>query len=104
MCCWESIVNQIIQKIIKEMHQTAEPEQREWARENILDAVIDEAEETVTLQVASEVVKAEIMVGEISRPLQLALLTAYPDYFLSVEVKQPLNLAALATEKQSTTA
>ena len=50
MCCYESIVNQIIQKIIKEMHQTAAPAEREWARENILDAVIEEAEKVVTLQ------------------------------------------------------
>lgn len=97
MCCYESIVNQIIQKIIKEMHQTAEAEQRQWARENILDAAIDESEKTVTLQVASEPIEAEIVMGEISRPLQLALQIAYPDYWLDVEVKEPLDLELLSS-------
>jgi hypothetical protein len=99
MCCYESIVNAVIQKIIKEMHQTAEPAERQWARENILDAVIDDDNKVVTLAVTSEVVKAELSIGQISAPFQLALESAYPDYWLAIEVKEPLNLTAFALDK-----
>ena len=78
MCCWEQIVNQTIQKIIKEMHQTAEPAQREWARENILDAEVFEDVKTVSLQVTTEEVKQEIWNGEMPPAIIRAAILAYP--------------------------
>lgn len=101
MCCYESIVNQIIQKIIKEMHQTAAPAEREWARENLLDAVVEESEKMVTLQVANTEVRTEIEIGKRSRPIYTAFRRAYPSYQLAFAIKQPLSLATLAIELQS---
>jgi hypothetical protein len=101
MCCYESIVNQIIQKIIKEMHQTAAPAEREWARENILDAVVEESEKTVTFQVTTNEVRNAIAIGEIALPIYRAVQMAYPGYQVCAVTKEPLELAALATEKQN---
>jgi hypothetical protein len=101
MCCYESIVNQIIQKIIKEMHQTAAPAEREWARENILDAVVEESETTVVLQVASNEVRTAISIGAMALPIYRAVQIAYPGYQVCAVLKPPLNLAALVTELQS---
>ena len=101
MCCWEQIINQTIQRIVKEMHQTAEPEQREWARENILDAEVFEDVKVGSLQVTTEAVKQEIWSGETSPPIISAVMLAYPGYRLEVTVKQPFNLPVLATQKQS---
>jgi hypothetical protein len=98
MCCYESIVNQIIQKIIKEMHQTAAPAEREWARENILDSVVEESEKTVVLQVASAEVRTAISIGAMALPIYAAFRRAYPGYQLAFAIKQPLHLAALTRE------
>ena len=100
MCCWESIVNSIIQKIIKEMHQTAAPEQREWARENILDAQVFEEVKVVSLSVGSEDVKRQILGNEITG-LLTGLMVAYPRYNFEVVVKEPLSLTPLAVEEQT---
>ena len=102
MCCWESIVNQIIQKIIKEMHQTAEPEQREWARSNILDAVVESSEKLVTLKVTTNEVRDEMVIGEMALPIYRAVQIAYPGYQVCAVTKEPLNLAAMTLQaKQS---
>jgi hypothetical protein len=101
MCCYESIVNQIIQKIIKEMHQTAAPAEREWVRENILDAVVEESEKTVVLQVASAEVRTAIAIGKMALPIYRAVQSVYPGYQVCAVVKPPLNLAALATQQQT---
>jgi|GEM_PF-6797665 len=98
MCCYEQIVNQIIQKIIKEMHQTATTgTQREWMRASILDADILEDVKVISLQVASRETKAELLEGELAGALAIALNVAYPGYRLEVTVKQPLNLEAMST-------
>lgn len=96
MCCYESIVNQVIQKIIKEMHQTAEPAAREWARENIIDAEIFDDVKVVSLSVTSAEVERQIMRNEITG-LLTAFMLAFPRYQIEVVVKQPLNLAQLKT-------
>jgi len=101
MCCYESIVNQIIQKIIKEMHQTAAPAEREWARENILDAVVEESEKTIVLQVANAEVRTAIAIGAMALPIYQAVQIAYPSYQVCAVVKQPLNLGALVTQQQT---
>ncbi len=102
MCCYESIVNQIIQKIIKAMHQTSELSEREWARSNILDAVVEPSEKLVTLQVTNNEVRDEIIIGEMALPIYRAVQIAYPGYQVCAVTKQPLNLAVLVTEKKST--
>lgn len=98
MCCFESIVNAVIQKIIKEMHQTAEPEQREWARENILDAVVLPDVKVVSLAVTSEEVKQQIQRNEITG-LLTGLMLAYPGHTYEVTVKQPLDLTVFSLDK-----
>ena len=95
MCCYESIVNQIIQKVIKEMHQTATATQREWARVNILDAQVFEDVKTVSLSVTSEAVKREILQGINSAAVLSSVMLSYPGYRLEVTVKPPLNLSVL---------
>jgi hypothetical protein len=101
MCCWQSIVNAVIQKIIKEMHQTAELKQREWARDNILDAVVESSEKLVTLKVTTNEVRESISIGEMALPIYRAVQIAYPGYQVCAVVKEPLDLSTLTVESRA---
>lgn len=93
MCCYQSIVNQIIKRIIQKMHQTnTTGQQREWTRDAILDAEIIEADKVVLVEVPSEEIKQELTQGELKHAFRLATALAYPEYSFSVVVKQPLKL------------
>jgi hypothetical protein len=101
MCCWESIVNEIKKQIIRAMHQTAESDQRKWARESILDAVVEEAGNTIVLQVTTQEVRESISIGEMALPIYRAVQIAYPGYQVCAVVKEPLDLSTLTVESRA---
>ena len=101
MCCYESIANKIIKRIIEEMHQTnTTGQQREWTRDSILDAEIIEADKVVLVDVSSEEIKQELTQGELKHPFRLATAMAYPTYQLHLRVKQPIDLRLFSEASQ----
>jgi len=93
MCCYQSIANKIIKRIIEEMHQTnTTGQQREWTRDSILDAEIIEADKVVLVDVSSEEIKQELTQGELKHSFRLATAMVYPTYQLHIRVKQPIDL------------
>jgi len=100
MCCWEAIVNQIIQAIIREMHQTAKAEQRQWAREHMLEAEINESANLIIIDVPSDEVKLKFEQSEIAPGFHLAAEMAFPNYRPVFRVKQPLKLAEFTALEQ----
>jgi len=102
MCCYETIVNTVIQKIIAAMHTTTDvPQYRKMAREALLDAEINKEKKTLTFYVRSQADLATLA-QTIGPPFAMACAMACPGYRTTFKIKQPLDLAAFAQRAKMT--
>lgn len=100
MCCYEMIVNQIIKETVKAMHDSAAQNEREWVRENVLDADLTTDGKAVVFEVTNFEAQQRLERGDIANVFVGAVKRNYYYRDIKIVVKQPLDLTAI-NQKQA---
>lgn len=94
MCCYKQVQSFTWRQVIKAIHDSLAAFERETLAVDVLDADVNESEDTLIVDVKSEELKQEIQAGAYTEIVLQGIRKHYPKIdFLEVRVKHPIDLA-----------